>query len=480
MKSGQIKLLGLIGGPVLFLLLSIAEFQSLPTDAGKVLAVAAWMLVWWVTEAVPIAATALLPLVLYPLTNTLKIEETAVNYGSKYVFLFMGGFLVALAMEKWQLHRRIALNIVSVMGDSAQRIVFGFMLATAFLSMWISNTATTLMMLPIAMSVISLLREQINDEVMGKRFAMNLLLGVAYAANCGGIATLVGTPPNAAMAGIISDTYGVDIGFGHWMLVGLPFSLIMLISVYFLMIKVLLPLKVGRFNAGKSLVSNELTKLGRISRNEVMVLWVFVLTAALWIFRGLINDMQAVIRLNDSSIAMISGIALFMIPSDKKGGRILDWKDTEKLPWGILLLFGGGLALANGFKKSGLVEVIAEVFAGQEALGLLGLTLTLTLVALFLTEVMSNLALVVVFVPVVGAIAEGMGLDPLQFAVPVTLAASCAFMLPMATPPNAIVFASGEISIPGMARVGVVLNLVAVLVATLLCSLVLQPWLAGV
>ena len=227
-------------------------------------------------------------------------------------------------------------------------------------------------------------------------------------------------------------------------------------------------------------MTNELTKLGSISRNEVMVLWVFVLTAALWIFRGLINDMQAVIRLNDSSIAMISGIALFMIPSDKNGGRILDWKDTEKLPWGILLLFGGGLALANGFKKSGLVEVIAEVFAGQEALGLLGLTLTLTLVALFLTEVMSNLALVVVFVPVVGAIAEGMGLDPLQFAVPVTLAASCAFMLPMATPPNAIVFASGEISIPGMARVGVVLNLVAVLVATLLCSLVLQPWLAGV
>lgn len=479
MKDLQWKQLGLWGGPSLFLLLLIGNFD-LPTDAQKLIAVASWMLVWWISEALPIAATALLPLILFPLTGVVTVEETATVYGSKYVFLFLGGFLLALAMEKWNLHRRIALRIVAAMGTSASRIILGFMLATAFLSMWISNTATTLMMLPIGMSVITLLRDQIDDKKMTGRFAVSLLLGLAYAANCGGIATLVGTPPNAAMAGSISESYGVDIGFGQWMLIGLPFSLIMLFSVYFLLTRVLLPVHIPSFSQGASLVATELRKLGKLRSSEYRVLWIFMLTAFLWIFKGVLNDVQSIFRLNDTTIAIISGVSLFAIPSgEQSNGRILDWSDTEKLPWGILLLFGGGLALAKGFEQSGLITMVADLFSTQESIGALGLTLLLTLVALFLTEVMSNLALVVVFVPVVGAIAEGMGLDPLTFAVPVTMTASCAFMLPMATPPNAIVFASGEISIPLMARVGVVLNLVAVLLTVMMCVLFLEPWLAS-
>lgn len=474
------SILRVLSGPLAFLLLTLSEGAVLSTEATNILAIASWMLLWWVTEAVPIAATALLPLVLYPLTGAMSVDDTATAYGSKYVFLFMGGFLVALAMEKWNLHRRIALRIVAAMGSSAKRIVLGFMLATALLSMWISNTATTLMMLPIATSVIALLRDHIEDPKMVRRFALVLLLGIAYSANCGGIATLVGTPPNAAMAGIISETYSLDIGFGQWMLIGLPFSVLMLASVYLLLTFVLHPLRIPRFRAAKELVDEELQKLGKLRTSEYRVLWIFALTAALWIFKGLLNDLQTVVQLNDSSIAMMSGIALFLVPSgDRKDERLLEWKNTEKLPWGILLLFGGGLALANGFKTSGLIEWVAAGFAAQETMGIFALTLTLVLTALFLTEVMSNLALVVVFVPIVGAIAEGMEIDPLQFAVPVTLAASCAFMLPMATPPNAIVFASGEIRIPQMARTGLVLNIVAVIFATLFCWFVLEPWLSS-
>ena len=480
MSPVQKRWLSLASGPFLYLIITLTTGAKLSTDEVRIIAIAGWMLAWWVTEVVPIAVTALLPLVLFPMSGLMNVGDTATSYGSKYVFLFMGGFLIALAMEKWNLLRRIALRIVVAMGTSGRRIVLGFMIATAFLSMWISNTATTLMMLPIALSVIGLLKERVQDKVMGNRFALVLLLSIAYAANCGGIATLVGTPPNVAMAGIISENYSIDIGFGHWMLVGVPFSMTMLFVVYWLLTRVLHPIRIPEFEGGTSLVKEELQKLGPLTESERRVMWVFVITAVLWIFKDFSNQLQSVIVLNDPTIAMISGISLFLIANGEKQekGVLLDWKDTEKLPWGILLLFGGGLALANGFKSSGLVDTIAAVFAQQEVLGVLGLMIALTLVSLFLTELMSNLALVLVFVPVVGAIAEGMGLDPLRFAVPVTLAASCAFMLPMATPPNAIVFASGEISIAKMARTGFLLNIIAALLATALCWFILDPWLA--
>jgi sodium-dependent dicarboxylate transporter 2/3/5 len=474
----NLKLVGLIAGPIAFLLLNLAQWSNIGTEASQVIAVAAWMIIWWIFEAVPLAVTALLPVVLFPLTGISNVKEATAPYGDRFVFLFLGGFMLALAMEKWDLHKRIALRIVLISGSSALRIIMGFMIATAFLSMWISNTATTLMMLPIAASVIGLVKGKIEDPKMAKKFAVVLLLSIAYAANCGGIATLVGTPPNLAMAGAISEGYGIKIGFLEWMVIGLPFSLLMLTLTYFLLTRVLHKVRIPDFEGGKELIQSEYKKLGALSGAERLVLWVFIGTALLWVTKSFINSIQNVIQLNDTSIAIFSAILLFIFNAGKGKGKLLTWEDTSRLPWGILLLFGGGLNLANAFKSSGLMEFVAGLFIDQTLFGILGMMLILTVIALFLTEVMSNLALVVVFVPVVAAIADGMGLSPLQFAVPVTLAASCAFMFPMATPPNAIVFATGEISIPQMARTGLVLNIVAAVVATLFCSLVLEPWLA--
>lgn len=438
-----------------------------------VLAIAAWMLIWWITEAVPIAVTALLPLVLFPLTGSVDIDTVARAYGSKYVFLFMGGFLIALAMEKWMLHKRIALLLISRIGTRPRRLVLGFMLSSALLSMWISNTATTLMMLPIAMSVIGLFPE---DSPERHRFTLNLLLGIAYAANCGGIATLVGTPPNVAMAGLVSETFGIHVSFSTWMVLGLPFSIILLALVYLLLTRVLIRIGKGDAAALSAHLEREQAALGSISPQERRVLMVFTLTAVLWMTKDLLNTLHPVFQLNDSTISMLGGLALFIVGAHRKK-PLLMWSDTARLPWGILLLFGGGMALANALKQSGLIDLIAGYFAGSEGVGVLTLTVALVVISLLLTELISNLALVLVFVPVVGAVAQGMGLDPLHFAVPVTLAASCAFMLPMATPPNAIVFAGGQIRIAEMMRTGVVLNVVAALLAVVFCSLVLPWWL---
>ncbi len=387
----------------------------------------------------------------------------------------MGGFIIALAMEKWMLHRRVALKIVAAIGGNARRIILGFMIATAVLSMWISNTATTLMMLPIALSVIKLIPKSDNGK-HERRFAINLLLGIAYAANCGGIATLVGTPPNVAMAGILSETFQTDIGFGTWLLLGLPFSMILLFIVYLMLTHVLNPI-VGRSDAAtQRSIEEARDALGNSSTAEKRIMFVFVTTALLWICKDLLNSFQSLVILNDSSISMIGGLSLF-VARNGDGKPLLDWEDTARLPWGILMLFGGGMALANALKASGLIDIIANHFADSATMGVLTITISLVLVSLILTELISNLALVLVFVPVVGAIAQGMGLEPLSFAVPVTLAASCAFMLPMATPPNAIVFASGEITIAKMMRSGITLNLLAALLAVLFCRFVLPYWM---
>lgn len=469
------KVIGLPAGCLLFLLIHSGVFGLPPGDLRTVLAIAAWMLVWWVTEAVPIAVTALMPLVLFPLTGSQTIDEVSGAYGSKFVFLFMGGFIIALAMEKWMLHRRVALKIVAAIGGNARRIILGFMIATAVLSMWISNTATTLMMLPIALSVIKLIPKS-DDGKHERRFAINLLLGIAYAANCGGIATLVGTPPNVAMAGILSETFQTEIGFGTWLLLGLPFSMILLFIVYFMLTHVLNPIG-GRSDAAtQRSIEEARDALGNSSTAEKRIMFVFVATALLWICKDLLNSFQSLVMLNDSSISMIGGLSLF-VARNGDGKPLLDWEDTARLPWGILMLFGGGMALANALKASGLIDIIANYFADSTTMGVLTITVSLVLVSLLLTELISNLALVLVFVPVVGAIAQGMGLEPLSFAVPVTLAASCAFMLPMATPPNAIVFASGEIKIATMMRSGIALNLLAALLAVLFCRFVLPYWM---
>ncbi len=469
------KKVGLFLAPILFLvLLSLPAPEVLGEPAWKAIAVACFMLVWWVTEAVPIPVAALLPLVLLPLLGIMDIKAAASPYAHPIVFLFMGGFMVALAMERWNLHRRIALNIVKITGTNANGIILGFMLATALLSMWISNTATTVMMLPIAISVINLLSKSKTDH-KGKgmrNFSISMMLGIAYAANVGGTATIIGTPPNSFLAGHIAETYGYEISFAKWMIMGVPFATILIALTYFFLVKFLYPNRLGEFEGAQKLIEDEVEKLGKLGRGERLVLVVFLGTALAWMMRVPINSLfqyfEFPIKLSDTGIAMIATISLFVIPLDLKFERfVMEWKDTEKLPWGILLLFGGGLSLAGALSATGLIDLIGAQFEAVGNTGFL-IILGLTAVSLFLTEVMSNIALVTIFLPVIGGIALGTGINPLYLMIPVTLAASCAFMLPMSTPPNAIVFASGHLTVAQMVRAGVILNVIAIFLIAVL------------
>lgn len=470
------KKLGLFLGPILFIIILLSPVpNALTPEAWKVIALAVLMLVWWVTEAVPLAVTSLLPIICLPLLGVLGRKAAAAPYANPVVFLFMGGFMIALAMERWNLHRRIALNIVRITGTNANGIILGFMLATAALSMWISNTATTVMMLPIALSVIDLLKSS-NENLPKKgvrHFALALMLGIAYSANIGGTATIIGTPPNVVFSGFIRETYDLEVSFATWMAFGVPFAILLIGLTYLFIVKWLYPNQLGDFEGAQELIEKEVHALGKISNAEKKVLIVFVSTALLWMFRSRIVKLIPALPLNDEGIALVATVALFVIPLDFKNGRFLmEWKDTAKLPWGILLLFGGGLSLANALAETGLIDLIGAQFKGLDHVGLL-VMLGLTAVSLFLTEIMSNVALVTIFLPVVGAIAVGMGMDPLLICIPVTLAASCAFMLPMSTPPNAIVFASGHLKVAEMVRAGIVLNIISILFIAILAHYIL-------
>ncbi len=433
------------------------------------------MLGWWVSEAVPIAVTSLLPMICLPLLGVTDMKTAAAPYAHPIVYLFFGGFAIALAMERWNLHRRIALNIVQWTGTNANGIILGFMLATGFLSMWISNTATTLMMLPIALSVIGLLVQKREDHFSKgvRNFSLCLMLGIAYAANVGGVATLIGTPPNVVFKGILKTSYGIEVSFLDWSLVALPFSAVMLFATYFVLVKILFPNGLGRFQDAQNVIDSEVTKLGKPGIGEKRTLAVFVMTAMLWIFGALINEFNPWFKLSDEIVALLAAVALFVVPVNfNKGIFVLEWRDTEKLPWGILLLFGGGLSLADALAKTGVIDLIGQQFAGirdAEFLVILGLAT----VSLFLTEVMSNVALVTIFLPVVGGIAAAADIHVVHLTLPVTIAASCAFMLPMSTPPNAIVFASGHMSISQMAKAGFVLNLISILLLAALAKTLL-------
>ncbi len=455
--------IGLFIGPLLFFILLGLPQELISEQADAVIAVAVWMVIWWVTEAVSISVTALLPLLLFPILKVMPIGDVGANYGSPIVFLFFGGFVMALALEKVNLHKRIALNIIRLTGTSANRVVLGFMIATAVLSMWISNTASTVVMLPIAMSVINLL---INDAdgftTRDRNFALSVMLGIAFAANAGGIATVIGTPPNSVLIGLLENEYQIEISFLKWMVIGFPFSIVMIAICYLVLVKVFFPTKDLKFKASKSIIYEELQKLGPTSRKEKMVLAIFGVTVFLWIFRTLINSVFPSLGLSDTLISIFAAIALFTIPYNlKKGDFILVWSDTTKLAWGILILFGGGLSLANGMSVSGIVDLVAEAIA-QGNLSILLTASLLIILMLFMTELMSNVALVAVLAPVVAGIAIGLGLPITYLLIPITIASSCAFMLPMATPPNAIVFASGYIKVHEMARAGLVLNVIAV------------------
>lgn len=481
------KKAGLFLGVIVFVLMLLSgPWYGLSVAAWRVLAIAALMLIWWVSEAVPIAVTALLPMVLLPALQVYGMDVAAAPYASPIIFLFMGGFMLALAMEKWRLHRRIALSIVRVTGTNANGIILGFMLATAFLSMWISNTATTVMMLPIGVSVIDLLRSDQEGETVSSgtsAFAISMMIGIAYAANIGGTATIIGTPPNVVFSGFIERTYQTEVSFAKWFSFALPFALLLLMITYFVLTRAIFPNRLGKFEGAQELIQNQLAKLGKISLPEKRTLIVFTITALAWIFRKQINLWLGLDKLDgdqeitDAMIAIFATITLFVFPVEwKKGQFLLDWADTQRLPWGILLLFGGGLSLADALKSVGLIDLIGEQFSGAATTGF-WILLGLTAVSLFLTEIMSNVALVTVFLPVVGAIALGLDLDPILFCIPVTLAASCAFMLPMSTPPNAIVFASGYLKISDMTKAGFWLNLIAIILIASLTQWVLPLFL---
>lgn len=459
----RFKRLGLLAGPLLFLLLLNLP-GTLVSEAGdKVLATGTWMIVWWISEAVSISVTALLPLLVFPLLGVMDIEDVGANYGSPIIFLFFGGFILALALEKVNLHRRIALSIIQKTGTGPERVILGFMIATGALSMWISNTASTVLMLPIALSVIRLLASDDDGFTEKDRnFALSVMMGIAFSANAGGIATVIGTPPNSVLIGLLENEYHIEISFLKWMTLGLPVSIILIAVSYWVLVKWMFPCKGLEFGASKEVIHIELQKLGPASRREKMVLVIFGITVFLWIFRTLINNLVPGLGLSDTGISMLGALALFTVPYNfKKGDFILEWRDTSRLAWGILMLFGGGLALARGMSASGLVDLVSGAIASSD-LGILFTATLLIALMLFMTELMSNVALVAVLAPVVAGIAIGLDIPLLHLLIPVTIASSCAFMLPMATPPNAIVFASGYIKVHQMARVGLVLNLISV------------------
>ena len=468
------KQIGLLLGPSLFIFLQLLTLDGLSSQAITVIALATWMVCWWITEAVSISVTALLPLVLFPLFDIMSMNEVGANYGSSIVFLFFGGFVLALALEKVNLHQRIALTIIHKTGTSPNRVILGFMIATAFMSMWISNTASTVVMLPIALSVIQLLVQ--SDGVFTKEerhFSLSVMLGIAFSANAGGIATVIGTPPNSVLIGLLENEYNMEISFLKWMIIGLPFSASMIGIIYVVLTRWMFPNKGIEFASSKALIAQKLADLGPISPQEKHVLRIFAVTVFLWVFRSLINSFFPHLGLSDTMISVGCAIALFSIPYQfKKGIFILKWEDTSRLAWGILILFGGGLALAKGMSSTGIVSLITDGIANAN-LNVLFTVSLLILLMLFMTELMSNVALVAVLAPVVAGIAIGLEIPLLYLLIPVTMASSCAFMLPMATPPNAIVFASGYVKVSQMARVGILINLIAVVLLILMYRFVI-------
>ena len=451
-------------GPLVFV---STFFLSTPDEMSengfRLLGVILWMAIWWISEVVPIAVTALLPIILFPSLNILNIQETGSNYGHKYIFLFIGGFILANAIQKWNLHKRIALNIILKLGGSTDKIILGFMLATGFLSMWISNTATTVMMLPIALSVIN----QLNDhpdtlENENKVFGKALMLGVAYSASAGGIATLIGTPPNLIFAGFAQDNFNIEISFFQWMKIGLPISIVLMVFIWLLLTKYAFKLNKVGFPGGKEEIKRLLFKMGKISNEEKKILFVFTLTILCWIFRK--NTINLLIpNFDDSMIAISSAIILFILPSKDKKEPILKWKDAVTIPWGILLLFGGGLSIAKGFQSTGLDTWIGEQLTFMTFTNSFIIILIVVAGVNFLTEMTSNMATTAMLLPVMIPIANLMQINPYLLLVGTTLAASCAFMLPVATPPNAVVFGSRLLKISDMVKTGIMINIFSII-----------------
>ena len=465
-------------------------------------ATAVLMAIWWMTEALPIPATALVPLVVFPVLGDASVNDVGASYGNNIIFLFMGGFLIALAMQRWNLHRRIALVTVRAMGTNPSMVVLGFMVATGFISMWVSNTATAVMMIPIGVSVLILVANlsteidspegmegqdvgemdmqsaEVKAAVIKSNFGTALMLGIAYAASIGSLGTIIGTPPNTLLVGYLAENHDIQIGFGQWMVVGMPIAIVFLLICWWLLTKVLYKPEISKIPGGRDLMTREIRKLGHMSQGEIRVLGMFLLAAVSWVSIPLIWPDNTPI--SDAGIAMTIAILLFVLPAGAaRGVRLLDWDTAKDVPWGVLILFGGGLALSGQFGSSGLTEWIGEVTSGVGGLPVVLVVVIFAAGIIFLTELTSNTATAATFLPIAGGIAIGIGVDPMLLAIPVALAATCAFMLPVATPPNAIAYGSGYITIPQMVKAGLWLNLIAIVLITA-TTMTLAVWVFNI
>ncbi|MGO1524234.1 MAG: SLC13 family permease [Nesterenkonia sp.] len=518
------RLIGLFGGVGLALII----FALMPGDIEMwprlTAATAVLMAVWWMTEAIPIPATALLPLLIFPVlvpagdagsadeaAGGVGVDDVGASYGNSIIFLFMGGFILALAMQRWNLHRRVALLTLRMMGSKPSALIGGFMIATGFLSMWVSNTATAVMMLPIGISVLMLVQKILagedpaeagtaedeesqqegKQEAIKSNFGTALMLGIAYAASVGSVSTIIGTPPNTLLAGHMSTNHDMDIGFAQWMLVGVPIAVVMMILTWVLLTKVVFRPEIDNIPGGKELIRDQLRNMGPMSQGEIRVMLIFILAATLWVFVPIGTDLliefgalgaETEPPIEDAGIAMLVALLLFLLPAGgdaKRGVRLLDWDYAAKLPWGVLLLFGGGLALSGQFGDSGLSSWLGTQMEGLGNIPVWVLVLVAAGGILVLTEMTSNTATAATFLPVASGVAMGTGVEPLVLAAPVALAATCAFMLPVATPPNAIAYGSGYVTIGQMVKGGVLLNVFGIVVITL-ASMTLLIWVFGI
>jgi len=464
---------GLVLGPLIYVFIEyFLSINGLSEEGRAILAATSWVAVWWVTEAIPIEVTSLLPLVLFPLSGGLELGITSQSYGHKFVFLFLGGFILAAAIEKCGLHRRLALNVIRIIGDNVAQIILGFMISTAFLSMWISNTATTVLMLPIALAVVGEVQARDEDAVNRRGdIGKSLMFAIAYSASIGGMATLIGTPPNLVLAGVIEQFYSKEIGFATWFTFGLPVSIILLSVAWVYLTRIAFPLERSKLPGGLAYIHEKHQELGKMSLEEKRVMAVFLITAVAWITRSFFLE-KFIPGIDDTVIAIAAAIALFILPGEKRG-RLMDWEHALRIPWGILILFGGGMAIARGFQETGLAEWIAGNLDFLVGISLFLVMFLLISSVNFLTEITSNMATTATILPVLVPLAVAMDVHPYALLVPATLAASCAFMLPVATPPNAIVFGSGYLKMSDMIRTGFRMNVISIVILLLLIRFVL-------
>lgn len=457
---------GFLLGPLLFFaILFFFSPAGLNPEAKAVLAVTVWVAVWWITEAIPIPVTSLLPIILLPITGALDGDLAASAYGDPIIFLFLGGFMIAMAMEKWDLHKRIAMNIVAVMGTGSKKIVLGFMISTGFLSMWVSNTAAVMMMIPIGTAITyqaaQIVKKSGDKSIDIHSFEKTIIFGIGFAGTIGGLGTLIGTPPNIIMAAAINSLYGVTISFADWMFVAAPVVFVLLIVSWLYLVNIAFPIKFKELPGGMDLIRSEKKKLGKMSSEEGLVLAVFLFAAFMWITRTFLW-VDIIPGISDAMIAITAAVLLFILPSKNKGGALLDWSVSRDLPWGVLLLFGGGLAIAAGFGETGLAVWIGDQLTVLDGLSMFLVVVCVTTFVLFLTEITSNTATATMIMPVLAALALALNVHPFILMMPAAMAANCAFMLPVGTPPNAIIFATGKITIPEMVKAGFWINLFAI------------------